>query len=360
MESSLNCFIQIKNAQKIAIITHKNADTDALASSISLKRIIKDNFEKPEKKYVVDIFTDSIEFNKKDDYIIQNDEFNKQTCDSYDLAIALDCTNRDRMGIYDKIFKKATDTLNIDHHSTNDRFAKNNIIASNCSSTSEIIFILFIQINKLKCSAGTLSVIYSGIITDTNNLSQNMGPKTFDAINILNKLTAKEGIELEQVRNHYFKSNTKEQNALLAHALSSLVYSDDGKIAIMKIEKEDFEKTNTTMNDTLGIVDYAINTQGVEIGIIFINQGDDTYHVSLRSKNNINVGIIAQQMGGGGHTKIAAFQTKQSDNFQYIKTKLIDICEKEIIKTSDLEDDDLTNLFSDMFAEDQKNDDDNK
>lgn len=357
MESSLNCFMQIKNAQKIAIITHKNADTDALASSISMKRIIKDNFEKQDKKFVIDIFTETNEFNKKDEYLYQNEEFNNKTCEKYDLAIALDCTNRDRMGVYDYIFKDASDTLNIDHHLTNDRFAKNNIIASNCSSTCEIIFILFIQINKLKCSAGTLSVIYSGIITDTNNLSQNMGPKTFDAINILNKLTAKEGIELEQIRNHYFKSNTKEQNALLAHALNSLEYSEDGKIAIMKIEKDDFEKTNTDINDTLGIVDYAINTQGVEIGIIFINQNDNTYHVSLRSKNNINVGMIAQKMGGGGHTKIAAFQTNQNDNFENIKLKLIDLCEAEINKTKFLDDDDLSNLFADLFVEDQKNND---
>ena len=357
MESSLNCFIQIKNAEKIAIITHKYADTDAIASAISLKRIIKDNFENEHKKFVIDIFTETTEFNKKDEYLIMNEEINNQTCEKYDLAIALDCTNRDRMGVYDNIFKNATDTLNIDHHTTNDRFAKNNIIASNCSSSSEIIFILFIQINKLKCSAGTLGVIYSGIITDTNNLSQNMGPKTFDAINVLNKLTAKEGLQLEQIRNHYFKSNTKEQNALLAHALSSLNYSDDGKIAIMKIEAEDFEKTNTTMADTLGIVDYAINTQGVEIGIIFIIQSNGTYHVSLRSKNNINVGIIAQKMGGGGHTKIAAFQTKPDDNFEEIKTKLIDICEKEIDKTSNIEDVDLSTMFSDMFTEDQKNND---
>ena len=277
MESSLNCFMQIKNAEQIAIIVHNNADTDAVASAISLRRIIKDNFETDNKKYIVDIFSDTCVFNAKDEDLIKNEEINKQNCKKYDLAIALDCSSRARLGLYDKIFKRAKDTLNIDHHITNERFAKNNIVSPKCSSTCEIIYLLFIQINKLSCSSNTLSVIYSGIITDTNNLTQNIGPKTFNVINSLNKLTLIDEIDLEKVRNHFFKNNTKEQNALLSRALKSLNYSNDGKIAMMKITKTDFNQTHTSISDTLGIVDHAINTQGVEIGVIFIRQLDNTY-----------------------------------------------------------------------------------
>ncbi|MBO7508537.1 MAG: DHH family phosphoesterase, partial [Clostridia bacterium] len=136
---------QMKGAKKIAIIVHQNADTDALASAISLRRIIKDNFEKLDEKSKkeIDVFTDTAEFNKKDEDLIKNESINEQRYKRYDLAIALDTPNRARLGQYDTIFKKSKDTLNIDHHSTNVRFAKNNIVVPTCSSVCELLFLLF-------------------------------------------------------------------------------------------------------------------------------------------------------------------------------------------------------------------------
>ena len=351
MKSELNCFLQIKNARKIAIFTHKNADTDALASCIALRRIIKENFETEDKKYTIDIFTDTTIFNKKDEDLIKNETINQQSYKRYDLSIALDCASIKMLGKLENQFKNKKNTLSIDHHITNTKFALNNIISPMCCSTCEMIYLIFIQINKLNCSAQTMGVIYSGIITDTNNLTQNVGPKTYNVIDVLLKTAEDEGLNLEQIRNHYFKSNTKEQNALLSRALSSITYASNEKIAIMKITKQDFIETKTTRADTLGIVDHAINTQGVEIGVIFIKRDDNTYYVSLRSKNeSINVGQIAKAMGGGGHTKVAAFETKPEDNLTDIKTKLVTLCNYELSKTVE-EIDDISALFAETPAD---------
>ena len=104
---------------------------------------------------------------------------------------------------------------------------------------------------------------------------------------------------------------------------------------MMKIMKSDFANTNTTQDDTLGIVDYACKLSGVEIGVLFIKQDDNTYYVSMRSKNEIDVGEIAKNMGGGGHKNVAAFQTKEDDNLTDIKTKLIALCKTELEKQID-------------------------
>ena len=342
----------MKDAKKIAIIVHQNADTDALGSAISLRRIIKDNFfedhvENKENTKIIEIFTDTQEFSKKDEDMIKNETINKQTYKRYDLAIALDTPNRDRLGKYDEIFKKAKDTLNIDHHSTNIRFAKNNIVAPACSSVCELLYLMFCLNKKFNYSPRTLAVLYSGVITDTDNLTQNLGKSTFGIVDMMVKETALNGIDLNIVRNHYFKNNTKERNALLAKALSNLTYSSDGRIAMMKITKQDFSDTGTTQADTLGIVDHAINTEGVKVGIIFIKQDDNTYYVSLRSKSdNINVGSIAKAMGGGGHDKVAAFKTTADDNLTDIKAKLTSLCNEQFAKISETNDYDISALFS--------------
>lgn len=338
---------QIVTANSIAIIVHENADTDALGSAISLKRIIKDNFETDGKDVAIDIFTETENFSKKDEQLIINEDINRQSCRRYDLAIALDTPNRERLGIFDRIFRRAKDTLNIDHHATNTYFAKNNIVATACSSTCELIYLILLQSQRAKCSPQTLSVIYSGIITDTNNLLQNLGAHTFKVVDTLISRAKAGGIDLEQVRNHYFKNNTKEQNALLSRALDSLSYTSDGKIAMMKITKQDFAETNTTQTDTLGIVDHAINTEGVEVGILFIKQEDNTYYVSLRSKcDEVNVGQIAKSMGGGGHDKVAAFQTTKDDNLTDIKAELTKLCEAQFEALKSESTDSIFSLFN--------------
>ena len=50
----------------------------------------------------------------------------------------------------------------------------------------------------------------------------------------------------------------------------------------------------------------------------------------MRSKNDVNVGLIAQKMGGGGHDKLAAFQTKPGEQLKNVKSKLIGICQEEL------------------------------
>ena len=347
--SKLKCIEQIESAKKIAIITHQNADTDALASSIALKRIIKDNFD---EKTCIDLFTETNEFSKNDEELVKNEKMNQRSFKKYDLVIVLDISSRQRLGIYDEIFKKSKDSLNIDHHATNNNFCKNNIVVKNCSSTCELLYLIFIKSQLLKCSPQTLAVLYSGIITDTANLTQNLGPRTFNVVDEITKLAKQNGIDIEKVRNHYFKNNTKESNQLLSRALESLIYSDNGKIAMMKITKQDFSETGTTQADTLGIVDYAINTEGVEIGIIFIKQDDNTYYVSLRSKNDfVDVGEIAKQMGGGGHKRVAAFQTTKDDNLTDVKARLTSLCNEQLSKT-DKTNEDLSLIFSEIANDD--------
>ena len=131
--SSKKYIQQIINAKKIAIISHTNPDADAIASSLALKRLIKQNLENEENRYTIDVFLDTESFDEKYKPLIGNQRINDQSVPRYDLAISLDCSNRSRLGKYDKIFKRAKDTLNLDHHETNDGFAKNNIVAHNDS-----------------------------------------------------------------------------------------------------------------------------------------------------------------------------------------------------------------------------------
>ena len=345
LNSSKRYIQQIINAKTIAIIGHEAPDADAICSAIALKRLIKQNLEDDSRKYTIDIFFDKDEIDDKYKPLIGNQKYNEQNVLKYDLAISLDCASRHRLGVYDKIFRRSKDSLNIDHHGTNEKFAKNNIVSAKCSSTCELIYFLFIRAEKWNYTSDIYSLIYAGIITDTNNLSQNIGINTLSIVSEIMQKSMLDGVTLEKIRDYFFKSNTREQLSLLSKALESLSFYCNGEIATMKINKQDFAETDTTQDDTLGIVDYAIKLQGVKIGILFIKQDDNTYYVSMRSKENINVGEIAKQMHGGGHQNIAAFSTTEDQSLTEVKNELFDLCKKQLLIN------DAENDIEDLFTE---------
>ena len=340
MKSILECIKQISSNEKIAIITHTNADADALCSSIFLKRAIKSKYETEDKHIHIDIFTETKTFGDLYEPIIRNVPINNQRFKKYDLAIAVDSPTLSRLGKYKRIFKRAKDTLLFDHHETCEFFARNNLM-NTVSSTCELLYTIFAEKKGWKLSAESLRLIYTGIITDTNNLTQNISVSTHKIIANLMQMDTDKSLSLETIRNYFFKNSTKEKMSLLQRALESLSFYENDRIAMMKIVKQDLIDTGCSQDDTLGIVDYAINMKGVDIGIIFIKQEDNSYYVSLRSKNNIDVGLIAKALNGGGHLNTAAFQS--AEPLTDIRSKLIAECKKQFAQMPT--ENDISHLF---------------
>lgn len=344
MEFANKSIDQIAKANSIALVCHLRPDVDALGSMVALKRLIKKNFETENHIVEIDMFSQFDNLDEKLSPIINHEILNQQKKARYDLCITLDCADYSRMGDCHDVFDNAIDTLNIDHHDTNVKFAKNNVVSKNCSSTCEVIYLLYCKLFGWHYSTDICSLLYSGIITDTNNLSQNLGPNTLKTAFELTEMCREENIDLEALRDYFFNNNTKEQLSLLGRALQSLSFREKGQIATMTILKNDFAKTHASQEDTIGIVDYLCTLHNVKIGILFIMRDDDTYYISIRSKKDIDVGTIATQMGGGGHKNIAAFHTLPNDNINTIKEKLFDLC-KWALDNNNHDEEKIENLF---------------
>ncbi len=320
MRSLSKCFNDIKNSKNIAIICHTLPDADALSSAVALKKLIKQNNE-DEKQ--IDIFVDAEEISDINNAIIKNVETNVQNCEQYDIAISVDCSNLSRMGKYIDIFNNAKSTINIDHHITNDNFAENNLVLKT-SSTCEALYVMA-KAKNLVISDDVCKLIYSGIITDTNNLTQ--GVITVRTHKIITEFLER-NINLEQLNEHFFKNNTKSKAYLLKKALNSLSFLANDRIAFMKLTKQDLSECEANFEDTVGIVNHGIDIKGVDIAILAIKQEDNSYYVNLRGKNNINVANIAKQLGGGGHEQVAAFQ--YAGLLTDLREQLIKCCKEEL------------------------------
>ena len=324
MKSLSKCLIDIENSKNIAIFSHMAPDADALASAVALKKIIKTNYGDDK---IIDIFFDYDEISEVNNVIIKGVVHNYERCNKYYLGIALDCASASRLGKYKELFNSCEKTINIDHHITNDDFADNNLVLKT-SSTCEALYLL-LKFKNFNFTDDVCSLIYSGIITDTNNLTQ--GAITTRTHKIIAEMLVRK-INLDALNEHFFKNNTKNKAFLLKKALDSLKFYQDDRIAYMKLTKGDLASCEASFDDTVGIVNHGIDIKGVDIAILAIKQEDDSYYVSLRGKNTINVADIAAKMGGGGHEHVAAFQYVGA--YGALFDELIAACKEELTKHS--------------------------
>ena len=324
MRSVIACMNALKNSKNIAIFCHTLPDADALGSAVALKKLIRQYVATEDDPKQVDIFVDAEDISEVNAAIIKNVQINVQNCEKYDISIAVDCASLSRMGKYAELFIQAPQTIQFDHHSTNDEYAQNNLVVKKASSTCEVLHILA-QSQRYDLTEDILKLIYAGIITDTNNLTQ--GVITVRTHKIISDMIQK-GVNVEALNDHFFKNNTKSKAYLLKQALDSLTFYAGERIAFMKLTKQDLAECDATFEDTMGIVNQGIEIKGVDIAVLAIKQEDNSYYVSLRGKNNVNVAQVAIELGGGGSDKVAAF--RYNGLLADLKDQLIKSCKTEL------------------------------
>lgn len=332
MKSLTQCLQDIASSNNIAIFTHVEPDADALASAVALKKLIKANIPNSDK--IVDLFFDYDQIGETNSAIIKGVAHNLIRCNNYDLAIALDCASLSRLGKWEQLFSSCKTKVNFDHHITNDQYADNNLILKT-SSTCEGLYWVAKSKNYL-IPDDVCNLIYSGIITDTNNLTQ--GAITTRTHKIISEMMER-NINLDALNEHFFKNNTKSKAFLLKTALQSLKFYSNDQIAVMKLTKQNFDSLDATKDDSLGIVNHGIEIKGVDIAILIIKESDNSFFVSLRGKNNVSVANVAKAMGGGGHDQMAAFT--YTGSYGEMFEKLIKCCNEELVNVPNAPQEDL-------------------
>lgn len=233
--------------------------------------------------------------------ILKSQEINME---NYSL-ISLDCGDRKRICVDDKIKENAKKIICIDHHASNDAYGDFNYIDVDASSTCELVYnvlVRFSEVNNIDLIDEKIATcLYTGLVTDTGNFSySNAHPSSFDmAKNLLLKNAQKETI-IQNV----FQSNPYNYYKLLGEALNTLDIVNE-KVACMNITKEMLKRNVISFNDVDGITSYTRDIEGVEVGILLKEKKENEVKISLRAKSYVDVSAIAQSFGGGGHVRAA-------------------------------------------------------
>jgi phosphoesterase RecJ-like protein len=219
----------------------------------------------------------------------------------YDLVINLDVASIDRCSDAKILFNKAKQTINIDHHETNNHYGDINIIQPKASATGEIIFEIAQQLN-LKISKECAICLYTAILTDTGGFKfSNTTQKTFE---YAGKLLSY-GIDSADIYRKCYESQSKDMVLFQSYCVNKAKFENNNKIAYTIVYKKDLEKFNYNGDDfTEGLTEKLRAIKTTEIAFVIKELNSGVSKLSMRSKT-ADITKVCSTFGGGGH-KLAA------------------------------------------------------
>lgn len=287
----------LAEANTVAISGHVRPDGDCVGSCLATYNYIKEYFPHIKATLYLEPIPNIFKFLKYSEEIVHDctEEY------EYDLFIAQDCGDADRLGASAKYFAAAKKTICVDHHISNQSFADHNYIVPDASSTSELIFDL---LPRERVSKAVAECIYTGIIHDTGVFQYSCtSKKTMETAGYLMSL----GIPFSRIVDETFFTKTYQQNQILGLALLKSRLHLDGKCISSFITKEEMEKYDVLPKHLDGIVSQLRATKDVETAIFLYELEEGSYKVSTRSREIVDLSQIAVKYGGGGHKRAAGF-----------------------------------------------------
>jgi bifunctional oligoribonuclease and PAP phosphatase NrnA len=216
----------------------------------------------------------------------------------FDAAIIMECGDLARTGVsgLDRYF-----IINIDHHPGNAGYGQLNWFDASAAACSEMVFDL-IEALGVRWTVEMATHVYLGILTDTGSFHfSNITSRTFD---ISGRMLAA-GVDPVRVARSVFDSNSMGRLKLFGAVLSTMQIDASGRIAIIYLDHSMAREAGGTYEDSDGLINMPLTVKEIQAVVFFKQSENDEFRVSMRSKGAIDIGAVAKQFGGGGHTNAA-------------------------------------------------------
>lgn len=307
----------IKSSKNILIISHVNPDGDTLGSMCGLYSAIYENFKKKCDMLAVSKVPSVYEYLPNTNLIKSLDDIDKSR--EYDLVINVDVASFDRICDAGILFEKAKYTVNIDHHKTNNGYADLNIINPNASSTGEVLFKCFENM-EWKINLDTAICLYTAILTDTGSFRfDNTKPETFECASKLVEI----GVNPSDIYKKVYESDSKTLVMFQAHCISKAKFLYDDKLAYTVVYRKDMEKFGANDECMEGLTEKLRAIVTTKIAFVAKEMKSGGTKFSMRSKF-ADVAQICEVFGGGGH-KFASGCTIKAPVDEAVKKMLEEI-----------------------------------
>lgn len=220
--------------------------------------------------------------------------------DGRSTVVVLDCSDLGRLGELGPQVEKAPVLINIDHHVSNRYFGTVNLVDSSAGAAGEIVFRLLAEMG-LEPTPSMATALYVALATDTGSFKyDNTTSNTHRIAADLVERGCRPGL----ISRRLFDLRTLPSFILLKEVLPTLELYSRRRIAILTVSRDLLERCGAVEEDMGGLVNYSVNIEGVEIGVLFYTGEREEIKVGIRSRR-LDISGLAEKFGGGGHAKAA-------------------------------------------------------
>ncbi len=294
----------IEESEKVIVMGHVNPDIDSLGSGLGIYRLAK---SLGKDAYIVNNNT-GVSLEQYIETLKENEEYqeaflnkvealNEITQDT--LLVVVD-THKNNYVEIPELLEETSKIVVIDHHRKSPEFIEKAILTFHevyASSAAELVTeILQYAETHVELTSLEAEGLYAGIMTDTKNFTFKTGVRTFEAAAFLRK----KGVDILRVKK-WFQSDLKNYNEIADIVKNAEIVNDT--IGISIYDKED-RNANLICAKA---ADELLTISDINASFVLTKVGDKIF-VSGRSIGDINVQIILEKLGGGGHITVAGAQ----------------------------------------------------
>ncbi|EGS5727429.1 DHH family phosphoesterase [Clostridium perfringens] len=296
----------VYESSTVYIMGHKNPDMDCFGASFGLASVVKKlgknvNIVLEKDTNAIEFFLDRVKEKEEYSKLFISTEEAKKNIDDNTLLIIVDVNSANYV-----LDRELTELIErvvvIDHHRRSPEDIKGallNYIEVYASSTSELVTeMVQYMLDKPKLNRIEAEGLLAGIYIDTKNFSFKTGVRTFEAASFLRRLGA-DTVEIKKI----FSNNLENYIAKAEIIKSAKV---ENKIAIAVCPEN---ITDTVV--AAQAADELLNITGIQASFVLIKLGEDVA-ISARSLGDINVQVILEELGGGGHMTMAGAKIKDA------------------------------------------------
>lgn len=300
----------ISTKDKVFVMGHTNADVDSFGSAVGIYRIAKtlgrnayivlnrsNNVIKP----WVDAFKGRLD---SEEHVIIDSEEALEMVDNNTVLVIVD-VNKPSYTECPDLLKYCRSIVVLDHHRAGEETVENatlSYVEPYASSACEMVAEILQYIGDgVKVRGVEADCIYGGIVVDTNNFVSKAGVRTFEAAAFLRRC----GADVTRVRK-MFREDANDYRAKADAVGQAAIYMDEYAISVCYPEH--------TTSPTVVCAQAAnelLNINGIKASFVLMHYNQQIY-ISARSIDEVNVQIVMEKLGGGGHLSVAGAQLKDT------------------------------------------------
>jgi len=293
----------VRASDKVFVMGHKNSDLDSVGSAVGMWAVVRKGIEKPANIVInrhatlAGQLVKSVETEYKGETIFISPQDALQAATEYSLLIIVD-THSFNFVESKELLDKMDRVIVIDHHRMMVTHIKNSLIFYHepyASSTAEMVAEIVQYIRSSAIDAVDAQAMLAGIMLDTKNFVLKTGVRTFEASAFLKRC----GADMVQVKRLF--SDTLETYKERSQLVSGAEVYKGCAIASSTWEFDNVRVAAAQAADEL------LSIQGAEASFVLYKSGDGV-NISGRSLGNVNVQLLLETFGGGGHFTMAGAQ----------------------------------------------------